>query len=62
MPRNEDDKYVVTFGVYEKPIVTMRTWQANYHGENFAEIEKKALATLEENKDKDSFIFNIERW
>lgn len=56
----DDNKYVVTFGVYEG--LNMRTWQANYHGENFAEIEKKALATLEENKDKDSFIFNIERW
>lgn len=62
MPDDNREKYQVTFGVYDKPYITMRTWSAVYHGDSFAEIEEQANTTLEENNDNESFIFKIERW
>jgi hypothetical protein len=35
-------------------------WSAVYNAESFAEAEEKALHTLAENDDRDSFILRIE--
>ena len=51
-------RYEVTFGVQR----SQNKWTATYRAESFGEAEEKALGTLAQNDDRDSYILRIELW
>lgn len=58
----ETQKYEVTFVVRKEDGTIDHKWTARYFGENFADVEFKAYATLSENRDNGSKIERIELW